>query len=133
MDGAELWEKGFKRDRCMRRAVRCGRGLISPELLPSRTRTSLDLRASRLGWLRSGSKVPHAAAGRDSRGELTTVPRLSYPHWRYAAHLVIQTAEQLNQLTRLSETHPQLVFRAEEAKRRILRPPLTEGINLETA
>ncbi len=50
-----------------------------------------------------------------------------------AARLLTQTAEQLNQLTRLTETHQQLVYRAEEAKRRILRPPLTEGLNLETS
>lgn len=49
-----------------------------------------------------------------------------------AARLITQTAEHLNQLSRLSETHPQLALRAEEAKRRILRPPLTEVINLET-
>ena len=50
-----------------------------------------------------------------------------------AARLITQTAEQLNQLTRLSETHRQLSFRAEEAKRRLLRPPLTEALNFETA
>lgn len=49
-----------------------------------------------------------------------------------AARLITQTADHLNQLTRLSETHQKLCFRAEEAKRRILRPPLTEGLNLET-
>ena len=49
-----------------------------------------------------------------------------------AARLITQTAEHLNQLTRLTESHPQLALRAEEAKRRILRPPLTEVINLET-
>ena len=49
-----------------------------------------------------------------------------------AARLITQTAEHLNQLSRLGETHPQLALRAEEAKRRILRPPLTEVINLET-
>jgi len=49
-----------------------------------------------------------------------------------AARLITQTADHLNQLTRLSETHRQLAFRAEEAKRRILRPPLSEVINLDT-
>ncbi len=49
-----------------------------------------------------------------------------------AARLITQTADHLNQLTRLSETHPELALRAEEAKRRILRPPLSEAINLET-
>lgn len=49
-----------------------------------------------------------------------------------AARLITQTADHLNQLTRLTESHPKLVYRAEEAKRRILRPPLTEAINLDT-
>lgn len=48
-----------------------------------------------------------------------------------AARLITQTAEQLNQLNRLADTHQQLAFRAEEAKRRILRPPLTEGFTVE--
>lgn len=48
-----------------------------------------------------------------------------------AARLITQTAEQLNQITRLTETHPELALRAEEAKRYILRPPLTEAINLD--
>lgn len=48
-----------------------------------------------------------------------------------AARLLTQTAEHLNQLCRLTETHAQLCFRAEEAKRRILRPPLSEVINFE--
>lgn len=49
-----------------------------------------------------------------------------------AARLITQTAEHLNQLTRLMETHQKLALRAEEAKRRILRPPLTEVINLDS-
>lgn len=49
-----------------------------------------------------------------------------------AARLITQTAEQLNQLVRLSETHPAISVRAEDAKRRILRPPLTEAFNLES-
>ena len=49
-----------------------------------------------------------------------------------AARLITQTAEQLNQITRLAQSHPELVLRAEEAKRRILRPPLTEVMNLES-
>ena len=49
-----------------------------------------------------------------------------------AARLITQTADHLNQLTRLMTTHPELGLRAEEAKRRILRPPLTEGLNLDT-
>ena len=48
-----------------------------------------------------------------------------------AARLITQTAEHLHQITRLSETFPQLALRAEEGRRRLLRPPLTEAINLE--
>ncbi len=48
-----------------------------------------------------------------------------------AARLITQTADHLNQLTRLMDTHRDLAFRAEEAKRRILRPPLTEAMNVE--
>ena len=46
------------------------------------------------------------------------------------ARLLTQTAEQLNQITRLSESHPQLALRAEECKRRLLRPPLTDVMSL---
>jgi superfamily II RNA helicase len=48
-----------------------------------------------------------------------------------AARLITQTAEQLNQITRLEQSHPQLAIKAEEAKRKILRPPLTEGITID--
>ena len=43
-----------------------------------------------------------------------------------AARLITQTAEHLNQLCNLQESHPSLVAVAEEAKNRILVPPLTE-------
>ncbi|MFN8389303.1 MAG: hypothetical protein U0136_03330 [Bdellovibrionota bacterium] len=49
-----------------------------------------------------------------------------------AARLITQTAEQLNQITRLGATHQALSLRAEEGKRRLLRPPLTEALNLDT-
>ena len=49
-----------------------------------------------------------------------------------AARLITQTAEQLNQLTRLSQTHSELAHRSEEGKRRLLRPPLTEQLNLDS-
>ena len=48
-----------------------------------------------------------------------------------AARLITQAAENLNQISRLVDTHRQLAFRAEEAKRRLLRPPLTETLNLD--
>lgn len=50
-----------------------------------------------------------------------------------AARLITQTAEHLNQLSRLSTEHPELAMVAEQAKRRVLRPPLTEVLNLETS
>lgn len=50
-----------------------------------------------------------------------------------AARLIIQTAEHLNQITRLSQSHPALALRAEEAKRRILRPPLSDVMTTEGA
>ncbi len=43
-----------------------------------------------------------------------------------AARLIAQTAEQLNQLTHLRESHPDLAAKAEYARNRLLRPPLTE-------
>jgi superfamily II RNA helicase len=45
-----------------------------------------------------------------------------------AARLITQTAEHLNQLARLTESHPELAVKAERARRRLLRPPLTEII-----
>lgn len=48
-----------------------------------------------------------------------------------AARLITQTAEQLNQITRLSDTHTELALAAETGKRLLLRPPLTEAINIE--
>ena len=50
-----------------------------------------------------------------------------------AARLITQTAEHLNQISRLTASHKELADLAEETKLRILRPPLTEVINLETA
>ncbi len=50
-----------------------------------------------------------------------------------AARLITQTAEHLNQLSRLTVDHPELALVAEQAKRRVLRPPLTEVLNLETS
>lgn len=48
-----------------------------------------------------------------------------------AARLITQTAEHLNQLVRLYQSHRDLALIAEEAKHRLLRPPLTEVMNLE--
>ena len=45
-----------------------------------------------------------------------------------AARLITQTAEQLNQIARLSRTHKELADRAFEARLLLLRPPLTEVV-----
>ena len=43
-----------------------------------------------------------------------------------ASRLITQTAEQLNQIARLYETHPELARKAFEGRKLLLRPPLTE-------
>lgn len=43
-----------------------------------------------------------------------------------AARLISQTADQLNQISRLTETHPELAKNAEEARSFLLRPPITD-------
>lgn len=48
-----------------------------------------------------------------------------------AARLITQVAEQLGQIAGLYESHPNLALRAEEAKRKILRPPLTEVVEFD--
>lgn len=48
-----------------------------------------------------------------------------------AARVITQTADQLSQLARLQTTHPELALRAEEAKRRLLRPPLSDARAVE--
>ncbi|MCB0324909.1 MAG: hypothetical protein KDD69_15105 [Bdellovibrionales bacterium] len=49
-----------------------------------------------------------------------------------AARLITQTSEQLNQLARLTESHYELAMLAVAAKQRLLRPPLTEAINIDS-
>ncbi len=44
-----------------------------------------------------------------------------------AARLITQTAEQLNQISRLTESHPELAKCAAEMRMKLLRPPLTEA------
>ncbi|RMG44351.1 MAG: hypothetical protein D6719_01990 [Candidatus Dadabacteria bacterium] len=45
-----------------------------------------------------------------------------------AARLISQTADHLNQISRLTETHPELAYTAAEARRLLMKPPLTEVI-----
>ena len=49
------------------------------------------------------------------------------------ARLVNQTADHLNQIGRLTESHPDLARTALEARAMLLRPPLSEGITLAAA
>lgn len=44
------------------------------------------------------------------------------------ARLVTQTAENLNQISKLEDSHPGLAVTAVEARMRLLRPPLTESL-----
>jgi superfamily II RNA helicase len=46
------------------------------------------------------------------------------------ARLVTQTADHLNQLSRLRETHPELAAMASEARQLLLRPPLTDTVGI---
>lgn len=45
-----------------------------------------------------------------------------------AARVITQTAEQLNQIARLTESHPKLAESAALMRSRLLRPPLTEAL-----
>jgi len=47
-----------------------------------------------------------------------------------AARLITQTADSMNQLTRLADTHPRLAVMAERAKERLLRSPLSDVLAL---
>jgi superfamily II RNA helicase len=44
------------------------------------------------------------------------------------SRLVTQTADHLNQISRLDESHPELARLAAEGRKRILRPPLSDAI-----
>ena len=46
------------------------------------------------------------------------------------ARLISQTADHLNQLARLNESHPELAVQAEEARRLLLRPPITDAFEV---
>jgi superfamily II RNA helicase len=48
-----------------------------------------------------------------------------------AARLITQTADHLSQMTRLTASHPDLVRVAEEARSRLLRPPLSDGFVID--
>lgn len=48
-----------------------------------------------------------------------------------AARVITQTADHLNQISRLVKSHPDLALLAEEGRRGLLRPPLLETLALE--
>lgn len=45
-----------------------------------------------------------------------------------AARLILQTADHLSQIARLTESYPEIARQAEEARLLILRPPITDGV-----
>ncbi len=60
--------------------------------------------------------------------EFAALLRLSGVAEGDVARLISQTADHLNQLTRLHATHPALASTASEGRSRILRPPLSEAV-----
>jgi ATP-dependent RNA helicase HelY len=66
--------------------------------------------------------------GAESWSDFAALLRLARVAEGDVARLVTQTADHLNQLSRLNETHPVLAEAATEARRRILRPPLSDTI-----
>lgn len=61
-------------------------------------------------------------------GDFASLLRLSGVAEGDVARLVTQTADHLNQICRLNETHPYLAETALEARRRLLRPPLSDTV-----
>ena len=66
-----------------------------------------------------------------SWAEFSGLLRLSGVAEGDAARLITQTADHLNQISRLIETHPVLAATAEEGRNLLLRPPLTEALAVE--
>jgi ATP-dependent RNA helicase HelY len=60
--------------------------------------------------------------------EFSALLRLSGVAEGDVARLVSQTADHLNQISRLTESHPELAALAAEGRRAILKPPLTEAV-----
>lgn len=63
--------------------------------------------------------------------EFSSLLRLSGVAEGDAARLITQTADHLNQLSRLAESHPDLSRMAMEGRLSILRPPLTDTLAVE--
>jgi ATP-dependent RNA helicase HelY len=63
--------------------------------------------------------------------EFNSILKLSGVAAGDAARLVSQTADHLNQITRLSKSHPVLAQIASEARKKILKPPLSEAMIID--
>ena len=64
----------------------------------------------------------------ESWGEFSSLLRLSGVADGDVARLVSQTADHLNQLTRLEKSHPLLAEAAKVGRARLLRPPFAESL-----
>lgn len=64
-------------------------------------------------------------------GEFNSILKLSGVAAGDAARLVSQTADHLNQIARLSKSHPVLAQIALEARKKILKPPLSEAMIID--
>lgn len=64
-------------------------------------------------------------------GDFSSLLRLSGVAEGDAARLITQTADHLNQISRLSESHPELARQAYEGRLMLLRPPVTEPLAVD--
>lgn len=64
----------------------------------------------------------------DSWDDFSSLLRLAHVAEGDVSRLVTQTADHLNQMSRLEKSHPDLAQMAYEARKRILRPPLIETL-----
>ena len=64
----------------------------------------------------------------ESWSEFSSLLRLSGAAEGDVARLITQTADQLNQIARLRESHPDLAKQAAETRERLLRPPIVDTI-----
>jgi hypothetical protein len=92
------------------RAGYTGPGLVDLEVLPDAALTVIT-------WMDS-----------ETWAEFSGLLRLSGVADGDVARLVGQTADHLNQLTRLDKTHPVLAQSAKVARSRLLRPPFSETL-----
>jgi ATP-dependent RNA helicase HelY len=67
----------------------------------------------------------------ESWAEFSSLLRLARVADGDISRLVTQTADHLNQIVRLRVTHPELAKLAQEARQRLLRPPLTDIVGVE--